>query len=138
MITPWLLRQGKEKGRCSAPFDDRRLGRTQVDRRHPSALSLLKLEVQLLAFIETVHTGPLDGGYVNEDIGASIRRLDKPVSLLGIEPFDRTGRHSQKLQLVFRPPHAVRRIGHRLDRETQSGVRGAPAVKPNPNGSTAN
>src|ERR1700731_604013 len=115
MIAPWLLRQGKEKGRRSAPFDDRRLGRTQIDRRHPAALSLLELEVQLLAFVETVHAGPLDSGDVNKDVSASIRRLDKPVSLLGIEPFDRTGRH------VAETPFSIQAAARRAADRTSVG-----------------
>jgi len=71
------------------------LGRTQIDGRHPTALALFKLVSQLLAFIETVHTGPLDSGDMNENVSAPSRRLDESVTFLGIEPFDRTGRHSQ-------------------------------------------
>src|SRR5205823_11114804 len=75
MTTPWLLRQGK--GAPKRPFDDRRLGRVQIDGRHPAALALFELVSQLLAFIEAVHTSPLDSGDMNENVSAPSRRLDK-------------------------------------------------------------
>src|SRR5579859_4447383 len=127
------------KGAPQRPFGDRRSGRTQVDRRHPAALALLKLVSELLALVETVHAGPLDGGDVDENVRASARRLDKPIALLGVEPFDRTGRHQQELQLVERPPQFMRRIDFRLDRRTRTNFRRrTPPVPPNPNGSTRN
>src|SRR6266478_4952920 len=90
----------KKRGAAAPLFGGRRLGRTQVDRRNPAALALFELVIQLLAFVEAVHAGPLDSGDVDENIRASARRLDEPVALLGIEPFDRAGRHQQELQLV--------------------------------------
>src|SRR6266702_5472756 len=90
----------RKRGAAAPLFGDRRSGRAQVDRRDSAALALLELVIQLLAFVKAIHAGPLDSGDVDENIGASARRLDKPVALLGVEPFDRTGRHQQELQLV--------------------------------------
>src|SRR5947209_12071960 len=42
----------RKKGAPKRPFDDRRLGRTQVDSRDPAALSLFELEAQLLSFLQ--------------------------------------------------------------------------------------
>ena len=61
--------------------------------RHAAALALLELVVQLLALLQAIHAGPLDRGNVHENVGSSIGRLNKTVALLGVEPFDRTGRH---------------------------------------------
>src|SRR5690349_11624240 len=93
LIVAAVVRQGK--GAPKRPFDDRRLGRAQIDGRHPAALALFELVAQLLALLQRIHAGPLDRGNMNEDVIAPSRRLDKSVTLLGIEPFDRAGRHSQ-------------------------------------------
>jgi hypothetical protein len=56
-----------------------------------------------LTFAQIVHAGALDSGDVDKDISAAALGLDEAIALLRIEPFDRTGRHQQKLQLASRP-----------------------------------
>src|SRR5215470_6681177 len=85
----------KGRGRQSAPalhsaFSS---GRAQIYRGDPAALTLFELIAELLALAEIIHSRALDGGDVDEDISAGCFRLDKPVTLLRIKPFDRTGRH---------------------------------------------
>src|SRR5438132_13545374 len=69
------------------------LDRAQINRGNAAALALLELVVELLTLAQIVHPRALDGGNVNEHVSAGGVGLDEPVTLLRIEPFDRTGRH---------------------------------------------
>jgi hypothetical protein len=64
------------------------------------------LEAELLAFLQIAHTGPLDGGDVNEHILAAIIRLNEAETLGGIEPFHCAGGHEEPslLAKLCRPP----------------------------------
>src|ERR1700680_1899117 len=84
----------KEEGAPKRPFKwQPGSSRMQIDSRHAPALTLLELVVQLLALLKAIHAGSLDRGNVHENVGSSICRLNKTVTLLGIEPLDRAGRH---------------------------------------------
>src|SRR5690606_18102586 len=54
---------------------------------------LLKLERQLLAFVQRVHAGALDGRDVHEHIVAAVIRLDEAVALGRVEPLHGSSRH---------------------------------------------
>src|SRR6516162_9793490 len=69
--------------------------RTQVHRRDAAALALLELIAEPLAFTQIVHPRALDSRDVNKDIAPRSFGFDEPVTLLRVEPFDRTGRHQQ-------------------------------------------
>ena len=47
-----------------------------------------KLEADLLALLEILHTGALKRAYMNEDVLRAIIRLNEAEALLDVEPFD--------------------------------------------------
>ena len=74
---------GVELDAANAAADSQRFqvsgGRLAAIRRHDVILNLL-------AFREVREPGLLDGADVHEHIFPAVRRLDKPISLLGVEP----------------------------------------------------
>src|SRR5208282_5931193 len=69
------------------------LDQLQISRRGFALLALLKLEADLLAFVERADAGVLHGGDVDEHVLAAVFGLNEAVALLGVEPLDRTHRH---------------------------------------------
>ena len=65
----------------------------QIDRGRFPLLALFQLVADLLAFIEIAHSGTLDGGDMNEHIGAASLRLNETETLLSVEPLDCPNRH---------------------------------------------
>src|SRR5947199_10852581 len=59
----------------------------QVDRRALAVLAGLELVAELLAFLERAEPGPLDGGDVDEGVGAARIVGDEAVAAIGIEEF---------------------------------------------------
>src|SRR6202047_4436814 len=53
----------------------------------------LDIERQLLALDQRAHAGALDGGNVDEDVGAAVVLDDEAVALLGVEKLDGTLSH---------------------------------------------
>jgi len=49
-------------------------------------LVALQLEAELLAFVERGHASALDGGDVDEDVGAAVVKLNEAEALLAVEP----------------------------------------------------
>jgi hypothetical protein len=70
-------------------------GWAQVHCRDATTLALLELVAEPLAFTQIVHPCALDGRDVNKDVAPGSFGLDEPVTLLRVEPLDRTGRHQQ-------------------------------------------
>jgi len=67
----------------------------QVDCRGLSALGIaLFFEFDLLTLRQADQTGTLNGRDVDEDIRATVVRLDESVALGAVEPFDSADRHS--------------------------------------------
>src|SRR5579862_3597114 len=101
-----LLSVSENGGRRSAPRSHETLFGFQIDRGNAATLALLKVVTQGLAFLQAVHAGPLNRGDVDEHIRPAAGRLDKPETLLRIEPFDFAGRHtcSSNRRHSNRPP----------------------------------
>ncbi|CVI21193.1 conserved hypothetical protein [Agrobacterium tumefaciens str. B6] len=71
-------------------------GSLQIAGRHFSRLVVaLKLEADLLTFDEFAHACALNGGDVDERIGAAIVRLNEAEALGGIEPFNCASGHDE-------------------------------------------
>src|SRR5690606_19232245 len=46
-----------------------------------------------LTFVQGCQSGSLHGGHVNEDVLRAVRRLNEPVTLLGVEPLNSSCSH---------------------------------------------
>src|SRR5262249_46168943 len=66
----------------------------QIDRRSLTLLAALEVEADLLAFVQIADTRALDRRDMHEHVLRAVLRLNEPVPLGGIEPFDCTDRHS--------------------------------------------
>src|SRR5947209_985600 len=62
-------------------------------RRLQTLVALLDLEFDLLTFLKTAVASHLDGAVMHEHVSPAVRLRDEPVTLLGVEPLDRPGRH---------------------------------------------
>src|SRR5277367_6201381 len=82
--------------RVASPRSPSALLGLQIDCRNPPALALLKVIIQGLAFLQAVHAGPLYRTDVDKDVRTATGRLDKPVTLLRVEPFDFAGSHNPR------------------------------------------
>jgi hypothetical protein len=74
------------------PFADRLSG-LEVCSRLLAALHL-NVVADLLAFVEALQPGALDGADMDEDVLPAAIRLNETEALLGVEPFDRACSHS--------------------------------------------
>jgi hypothetical protein len=72
-----------------------RLPKLEIDRRALAPLSLLDIKGDFLALREGRLTGPFDGRNMHEHVFRAVIGLDETIPLLGVEPFNRTLRHSQ-------------------------------------------
>ena len=81
-----------------------RLDRLQIGRGGLAAAAVgLDVEGELLPFVEVAHPRALDGGDVNEHIGAARVLDDEAVALLGVEKLDGTCSHDG---LLWKTRHA--------------------------------
>src|ERR1019366_686886 len=72
----------------------RNLESLYVDGRGLSLLWVaLFVKRHLLSFIQAAQTSTLDGAYVNENVGATTVRLNKPETLCRVEPLHGAVRH---------------------------------------------
>jgi hypothetical protein len=82
----------KERTLPLLPVADRLSG-LEVCSRLLAALHL-NVVADLLAFLEALQPGALDGADMDEDVLAAAIRLNETEALLGVEPFDRACSHS--------------------------------------------
>src|SRR5208282_3076822 len=95
------------------------LDQLQISRRGFALLALFELEADLLAFVERADAGFLHGGDVDEHVLAAAFGLNEAVSLLRVEPLDRTHRHGN-LRIASIPSAVAR---HRAaDRPSVGGM----------------
>lgn len=80
----------------SPPFQ---LAQLDVTRR---LLAAFKFDIiaDLLSFIQTVESGLLNSRDMDKDVLAACLRLDEPIALLRVEPFDYADRHSFPLRIT--------------------------------------
>ena len=66
----------------------------EISRRFLPALAIvLKLEADFLTFSKVTHSGPLNCGYVDENVLAAAIWLNEPESLGRVEPLNRARSH---------------------------------------------
>src|SRR5271165_1438147 len=90
-----------------------------------------EFEVDLLAFVQVVHPGALNGADMDEHVRAAVVRLDETKALLGIEPLYGSDWHSSASFCAFRA--IVRRPERRpllRNIDVQGRCRGPAALFP--------
>src|SRR6478609_9034486 len=89
----------RRRGDHTAVVKDRSdclFGRLEVDSCRPAALGG-DLVADLLAFVQAIEAGALDGADMDEDVLAALLRLDEAEALGGIEPLNSTSWHLVRL-----------------------------------------
>src|SRR5262249_4660112 len=72
-------------------------GRETIGCELAGAAILDQLIADLLTFAQIIKTGALDSADMNEDVLATVIRLDETVAFLGIEPLDGARAHDEPL-----------------------------------------
>src|SRR5690606_35787278 len=107
---PGLAWGGRASGSASTSVvkgkHETRSGGLEIAGRHLARLVVaLQIEADLLAFDEVTHACPLDGGDVDERVGAAIVRLDEAEALGGVEPFNCASGHDEPFHSnIEKPP----------------------------------
>jgi hypothetical protein len=89
------------------------LGVLEVDGGGLALLAALDLVAQFLAFPQAAEPGHLDRRDVHENVFGAVIGLNEAITLLRIEPFDRTNRH-RSLHVFGRAADATQ-VKRRLD-----------------------
>src|SRR5690348_13831073 len=115
------------------PLPHPELALLQVDGRGLPSIPALQIEAHLLPFVQVADTGALDRRDVNEHILRAVLRLNKAVTLCGVEPLHGSSSHGSSFKKPRVPPlGSERRVKLQHGAGSRSGARsGAWESKPN-------